>query len=251
MNILILEDEKPAAERLHKLLVELEPDANMPAVLVSVASAVKWLTSNPPPDLIFADINLADGSSFEVFQSLQLEIPVIFITAYDEYAMEAFRVNSVDYILKPVKKEELKRALNRFHQRKSEVQDELKRLIRQLKPSGTYLKRLIIRYGEIIKMIDLENAAYFYTENRINYVCTFDHLTFPVDQTLDELEELLNPELFFRINRQFVISVSSIDKMTSTSKSRVKLTLKPACSIETIVSTERSPLFKDWLTGLI
>jgi two-component system LytT family response regulator len=250
MNVLIVEDEKPAADRLEKLLKELEPDVHVMGVVVSVASAVKWLSGNELPDLLLMDVNLADGSSFEIFDKVNVAIPVVFITAYDEYALEAFRVNSIDYLLKPVKREDLQRALERFHSRTADMQAQLQMLIRQLRPANTFQKRLVIRYGEVIKMVETKDVAYFYTENRINYLCTFDNLRYPVDQNLDELEGVLDPSVFFRINRQFIVNVGAIDKMTAWSKSRVKLTLQPACPIETIVSTERSPVFKEWLTGL-
>ncbi|HRH66442.1 MAG TPA: LytTR family DNA-binding domain-containing protein, partial [Bacteroidia bacterium] len=247
MNILIIEDEEPAALRLKKILLELEPDTIVLDIIVSVKSAVEWLKNNPSPDLVLMDIHLADGSSFEIFKMTEIKTPVIFITAYDQYAIQAFKVNSIDYLLKPIKKEELGNALNKFKtifgkNPKPAVPD-FARLLETLRlPQQDYKKRFVIRFGEHIKAIDAENIAYFYTEEKINFLRTLDNHTYHVDYNLDKLEEMLDPARFFRINRQFIISIDSIDQMFSFSKSRVKINLKPPINLDTIVSTERSPL---------
>jgi two-component system response regulator LytT len=252
MNILIVEDEEPAALRLKKLLNEAEPEAKILDVLVSVKSTVQWLKSNPHPDLILMDINLADGLSFEIFSKMEMDVPVIFITAFDEYALRAFKVNSIEYLLKPVKREELITAINKYkklHAGKTEVPD-LKMLIETLKEKQEpYKKRFLIRYGEHIKTIDINQVAYFYTEEKINFLKTKDDRTYPVEYNLDKLDSILDPERFFRINRQFIISIDSITDMFSYSKSRVKINLNPPINLDTIVSTERSPHFKEWLSG--
>jgi len=252
MNILIIEDEEPAALRLKKILLEIEPEAKILEVLVSVKSAVKWIKSNPAPDLILMDINLADGLSFEIFSQVEIELPVIFITAFDEYAIRAFKVNSVEYLLKPVKKEELISAIDKYkrlHSGKSDPPD-IKMLLENLKEKQeAYKKRFLIRYGEHIKTIDISQVAYFYTEEKINFLKTKDDRTYPVEYNLDKLETILDPERFFRINRQFIISIDSIVEMFSFSKSRVKINLNPPVNLDTIVSTERSPHFKEWLSG--
>jgi DNA-binding LytR/AlgR family response regulator len=252
MNLLILEDEEPAALRLKKLIMEIEPAAKILDILVSIQSAVKWLSSHTAPDLILMDINLADGSSFEIFNQMEVNAPVIFITAYDEFAVKAFKVNSVEYLLKPVKKEELISALNKYkkyHANKAQA-PELKKLVETLRDQQEgYKKRFLIRYGEHIKTIDINQVAYFYTEEKINFLKTKDNHTYHVDYNLDKLETLLDPERFFRINRQFIISIDSISEMFSFSKSRVKVVLNPAINMDTIVSTERSPHFKEWLSG--
>ncbi|MBL0259213.1 MAG: response regulator transcription factor [Bacteroidetes bacterium] len=254
MKILIIEDEEPAALRLKKILNELEPDALILDVIVSVRSAVEWLKNNAAPDLILLDINLADGSSFEIFKMVEVKTPVIFITAYDEYAIQAFKVTSVDYLLKPIKKEELNEAFKKFksiynQHNKSSVPDFEKLLETLRQPQQEYKKRFLIRFGEHIKAVDAESVAYFYTEEKINFIRTLDNHTYHVDYNLDKLEEMLDPARFFRINRQFIISIDSIDQMFSFSKSRVKINLKPPINLDTIVSTERSPLFKEWLAG--
>ncbi len=252
MKVLILEDEEPAALRLQKILAEVEPEAKVLDVLVSVGSAVEWLKTHSAPDLILLDINLADGSSFEIFSLVKVESPVIFITAYDEFAIKAFKVNSVEYLLKPVKKEELEFAINKYkkiHASKKEPQD-LKALLESIKDeSKSYKKRFLIRFGERIKTIDISQVAYFYTEEKINYLKTKDNHNYPIEYNLDKLELIIDPERFFRINRQFIISIDSITEMYSFSKSRVKVVLSPPTDMDTIVSTERSSFFKEWLAG--
>lgn len=253
IKALIIEDEEPAAARLQKLIAKADPDIEILDVIVSVRSAVNYFSKNTPPDLVFLDIHLADGESFEIFRQVTVSCPIIFTTAYDEFALQAFKVNSVDYLLKPVKEEELKSALKKYRQLHGEPEkpavdyEKLAELIHREK-SG-FKKRLLIRYGDILKMIDIKDAAYFFSENKMTYVCTKEKSKHAVDHTLDELEKMLDPEKFFRINRQFIVSADSIDKMITVSKSRVKLALKPPSEHETIVSSERSGRFREWLAG--
>lgn len=251
MKILIVEDEIPAAERLKKLLQEIEPSVQIVDLVVSVKSALRWFNENPAPDLVLMDIHLADGDSFEIFRQTDVKAPVIFITAYDQHALEAFKVNSIGYLLKPLKRDELKAALDKYHELRSLGNEQVKALINQLNPvKKEYQKRIIIRYGDTIKMVDVNEVAYFYTEDKITYLCTRDNLRYPIDDNLDEVENISDPKQFFRINRQYIINILAIDKMLAWSKSRVKVVLKPATTEETIVSTERSPHFKEWLTGM-
>jgi len=253
MKVLVVEDEEPAAARLKKLFKEIEPEADMQDVIVSVKSAVKWFQHHPMPDLILLDIHLADGQSFEIFKQVDITSPVIFITAFDEYAIQAFKVNSIDYLLKPIKKDELEEALKKFHKLhgvKTKSLTDFKKLIETLKdPKPEFKKRFIIRYGDHIKTIDTNTIAYFFTEEKINFLRTDDNKTFPLDFNLDKLETLLDPAVFFRINRQFIISIHSIEQMFAFSKSRVKIKLKPPTNEDTIVSTERAAAFKEWLGG--
>jgi two-component system response regulator LytT len=252
MKIFIIEDEQPAGERLKKMVLDLLPDAVIPEIPVSISSAVKWLKTNPAPDLILMDIHLSDGPSFEIFNEVQVASPIIFITAYDQYALDAFKLNSIDYLLKPVKKEELQRSIEKYQKLTNFNASQISELLKQMgsnKGSKELQKRIIIRYGDTIKMVEIADVAYFYTEDKINFLCTKDNLRYPIDQNLDELENIIDPAIFFRINRQFIVNISAIDKMLAWSKSRVKIILKPSIEIETIVSTERSPHFKEWLTG--
>lgn len=251
MRILIIEDELPAAERLKKLIAEVETNCEILGILPSVKSSVKWLRENPSPDLIFMDIHLSDGHSFEIFQEIAVVCPVIFSTAYDQYALEAFKVNSIDYLLKPVKKEELIRSFEKYKGLTGLNTHQINALLKQLSNTNKdFQRRIIIRYGDTIKMVEISEVAYFYTEEKINFLCTKTNLKYPIDQNLDELESILDPKQFFRINRQFIVNIHAIDKMLAWSKSRVKIILKPICELETIVSTERSPHFKEWLTGM-
>ena len=251
MTILIIEDEEPAYRRLQKMLKEAEPSATLLDQIVSVSSAVKWFKQNDAPDLIISDIQLSDGISFEIFKQVDIKCPIIFTTAYDQYAIEAFKVNSIDYLLKPVKKEELEKAVTKFKAlspANASPAIDINKLLQSLQPAGSdYKKRFVVRYGEHIKTIDIEEVVYFYTEDKATFLCTKDARRFVVDFNLDTLDSILDPKIFFRINRQYIISIHSIAEMFAYSKSRVLIKLSPASKHETIVSTERSADFKHWL----
>ncbi|MBS4065193.1 MAG: response regulator transcription factor [Chitinophagaceae bacterium] len=252
IKILMLEDEEPAAKRLQKLIKETEPDAEILAVLDSISKAKNWLQQNPSPDLMLVDIHLADGISLELFKQTEVQCPLIFTTAYDEYALQAFKLNSIDYLLKPVKKEELHNAVEKFKRQKAKEHppvDVNKLLETMQQPVPQYRDRFVIRYGEHIKTIETKDASYFYTESRANFLVTAEGKRYVIDFNLDQLERMLNPRHFFRINRQFIVSLQAIDEMTAWTKARVLIKLKPANKQETIVSTERSPEFKKWLAG--
>jgi len=251
IKILIIEDEEPAAERLVKMLLDIDTNIVVVGNTVSVKSSVKWFRENPLPDLILMDINLSDGHSFDIFKEVEISAPIIFITAYDQYAIDAFKLNSIDYILKPIKKEELRNALDKYKRMGTIQVQQVTSFLNTIKSNQDkeFQKRIVIRYGDTIKMIEITDIAYFYTEEKINFLCTHADTRMPIDQNLDELEEILNPKIFFRINRQFIINIAAIEKMLTWSKSRVKIILKPASEHETIVSTERSSHFKDWLIG--
>jgi DNA-binding LytR/AlgR family response regulator len=198
------------------------------------------------------DIQLADGHSFEIFNRTKVDCPVIFTTAFDEFAVKAFRLNSLDYLLKPLKKEELAEALERVRTRVTKsitALPDISKLLGAMVPRKEYQKRILIKFGDIVKALEIADAAYFYTESRINFMVTSDGATYPLDLNLDQLEEVLDPARFFRINRQFIVAVDAIRKMTTWSKSRLKLDLNPPCEQETVVSTERSPEFRVWITG--
>jgi two-component system response regulator LytT len=253
MKIIIIEDEQATAERLKKLLLEIDQTIEVIEILDSIESSVKWLKTNPNPDLVFQDIQLADGSSFGIFREVNVDCPVIFTTAYDKYALEAFKVNSVDYLLKPVKKQELAASLEKYrklHQKENKPEIDFMALSRLMKKQD-YQKRFIVRYGQKIKTIETTDIAYFYTDSGNNFFRTFDNQNFPVDYSLDKLEDMLDPDIYYRINRQFIINIGAIKEMYAYSKSRVKIDLDPPCEIETIASTERSGNFKKWLGGEI
>ena len=246
-KILIIEDEEPAAKRLFKLIKETEPEAQLLDSLVSVSAAVNWFRNNPCPDLIFSDIQLSDGISFQIFKETQINCPVIFITAYDQYAIDAFKVNSIDYLLKPVKKDELQSAISKFKKIKTASLDIDKILMAYNVPSASYKQRFVVKYGEHLKTVLTQDIAYFYTEDKVNFLTTTEGRRYAIDFNLDTLETMLDPKIFFRINRQFIISINSITEMFSYTKSRVLIKLQPPSKHVTIVSTERSAQFKGWL----
>jgi DNA-binding LytR/AlgR family response regulator len=253
MNILIIEDEQATARHTKKMLEEINPEVNVIGILDSIESAVAWFRTHSEPDLLILDIHLADGLSFEIFREIDIICPVIFATAYDQYAIQAFRVNSVDYLLKPISKEALLESLNKYQKIKlpnNTPSIDYRKLAEMLsKPVSDLLKRIMIRYGETIKAIDIKDVAYFHTEEKVVFLSTFDNKNYPVDFSLDELENKLDPSRWYRINRQFIISFESIEKMTAYSKSRIKISLRPPCITESISSTERSGDFKLWLAG--
>lgn len=249
MNVIIIEDENAAARRLEKLLKEVAPETIVLQQLDSVETSVLWLQNNPQPDLIFMDIHLADGASFEILQHVAIKCPVIFTTAYDEYALQAFKVNAVDYLLKPIKSTELTAALEKYRDVFRPPVSDYSSLLETLRRQEG-MQRMLIRLGQSMKLIELSDAAYFYTKDKITFVILRNGgKRYPVEYPLDRLENLLDKRAFFRINRQFIVNVAAIREMHPYSKSRVKIDLDPATDMETIVSTERSAEFKKWLVG--
>jgi len=221
MKVVIIEDERLAADTLAGLLKEINPGIEVMAVLDSVKASVAWLAGHNP-ELIFMDIHLADDNSFKIFESIEVKAPVIFITAYDNYAIRAFKHNSIDYLLKPIDRRELEQALNKFASIKNLTAETLAQLIRQFStPEKEYQKRFMITTGQKIKSVDVTDAAHFYAEERFVYLVTRANEKYIIDFTLDKLENLLEPTHFFRINRRQIISFSAIKAMHSYTKSRV------------------------------
>jgi two-component system response regulator LytT len=252
MRILIVEDEAAAVRRLKKLLGEQLERFEIVGVLDSIEMSVEWFLKNDPPDVVLLDIHLADGSSFEIFEHVKVNCAVIFVTAYDEYALDAFRVNAIDYIMKPVKAKELRRAIQRFES--SQLKGQPDELIEKLRASNLVPakeQRVLVRIGQNIKLVELHNAAYLYSEDKIIFAAMPDGKRYPIDYSLDQLETMLDKRHFFRVNRQYIINLKAIDEMYSYSKSRVKVMLNPRPSSEVIVSTERSSHFKKWLAGKV
>lgn len=253
MNVLIIEDENAAARRLEKMLGEVAPEAQVQQRLDSIEGTVNWLQNNPQPDLMLLDIHLADGGSFEIFEHVKVHCPVIFTTAYDEYALDAFKVNAVDYLLKPIKINELGSAIEKYKRVFQTAKPDYEALLETLRRQGNAAsapRRLLIRFANSIKLVDLSEAAYFYTKDKITFLITRQEgKRYPVDYPLEKLEGMLDSERFFRINRQFIINIDAIGEMHPYSKSRIKIDLVPPTDLETIVSTERSAAFKKWLVG--
>jgi len=250
MKILIVEDEELAVKKLQKTLATVDPEANVVGTTDSIKSTVQWLKDNPKPDLILMDIELADGQSFEIFNIAEVKSPVIFTTSYDEYALKAFKVNSVDYLLKPIQKEELQAALNKFKQIKGiadiNIDSLVKELQQKLQPKE-YRKRFLVKYGQKLVSVEIDEIAYFYSDGRLNFFKTCDNKKFVVDYTMDELEEMLDAEKYFRISRSFYVSVNSIDKIDDYFGNRLVLGLKPAVDKEALVSREKVTEFKKWM----
>jgi DNA-binding LytR/AlgR family response regulator len=255
MNVLIIEDEIQAARRLENLINELLPQAIISGRMDSVKSAVKWFNNNPHPDLIFMDIQLGDGLSFEIFEMTNISAPVIFTTAYDEYALKAFKVNSIDYILKPVDKDELRRALEKFNTLKQNGTDtttttvDFSNSITQVMELLTkkYKERFVIKVGEHLRTIEVRDILYFFSSDKATFCATREGRSHILDFTLDQLELMVNPDEFFRINRKYLIGTAAIQDIISHTNSRLKLILKGCPDQDIIVSRERVQEFKHWL----
>lgn len=251
MNVLIIEDEIFAAEKLEQMLLEINPAINVLAKLGSINESVKWLLNNTS-DLIFLDIQLSDGISFSIFEQVTINTPIIFTTAYDQYAIKAFQLNSISYLLKPIRKIELENSLKKYQLLKSAFSIDFKMLLANIQGrEPEYKKRFLIQIGEKIRKVELSEIAYFFVLEKAVYLRTFQRNSYPVDYTLDKLESLINPEKFFRINRKYIVSIDSISNMLAYSRSRVKLELKPKVDeeLDTIVSIDRSSDFKKWLNS--
>jgi DNA-binding LytR/AlgR family response regulator len=253
MEIWIIEDEMPAANRLAKMLQQADAAISIGATYATVADTVSALQIRQP-DLLVMDIQLADGNSFLIFNQVEVQCPIIFTTAFNEYAIDAFKLNSIDYLLKPVKETELQAAIakyNKLHKKPTNVPNWNDVLQYMTQSAKNYKQRFAVRYGEHIKTIETSHVAYFYTENKASFLITQDNKKYIVDYNLDQLESSLDPKRFFRINRQFIISIESIAEMLTYSKARVLIHLNPATKLETIVSSERAAAFKQWLDDSI
>jgi two-component system, LytTR family, response regulator LytT len=251
MKVVILEDETLAADKLENELKGLDENIEVLARLKSVTSAIEWFNNNQHPDLIFSDIQLLDGLSFELFAQVKIEKPVIFTTAFDQYAIKAFEVNSLDYLLKPISKEKLEAALLKFKNRQAKTLSpavDYKELVKFLKADrAEYKTRFMVRLGQKIVAIPIEKIAYFFSENKLTYIFTKEGKKYPADQPLDELTDLLDPRIFFRANRQFIVTFESIAEIHPYFKGRIKLMLTPTTTEEVVISSERSPEFKKWI----
>jgi two-component system, LytTR family, response regulator LytT len=247
MKILVVEDEAPAARRLVKLIQEAVSEANIVQVLDSVESTVNWLRANPSPDLLLLDIHLADGNSFLIFEQTEVKCPVIFATAFDEYAIKAFKVNSIDYLLKPIEKAELQKALLKFKHLKGTATIDMQQLLAMLKEEKSeYKERFLARVADRLVPIEVAHIHYFVAEDKLIYLQTPTH-KYPIDFTLDELENLLNPKHFFRLNRKVLGHLQSIQKIHNHLNGKLKITLTPNYAEELFVSREKASEFKAWL----
>lgn len=254
MRILIVEDEELAVKKLQKTLMAIDKMIEIVGVTDSIKSTVEFLKENPSPDLILMDIELADGQSFEVFNLTTVKGPVIFITSYDEYALKAFKVNSVDYLLKPVQKEELEAALNKYRQLavantpkdNNDLNNLIKELQNRLQPKE-YRKRFLVKQAQKLVSIEVDDIAYFYSDGRLNFFKARDNRKFVVDYTMDELSDMLDPDKYFRISRSFYVSIDAIDQIHDYFGNRLLLNLNPPLDKEALVSREKVMDFKKWM----
>ncbi|MDN3687501.1 LytR/AlgR family response regulator transcription factor [Cyclobacterium jeungdonense] len=251
LTVLIIEDEQIAAEKLESLLLETASDIRIMAKLGSIKESVRWLEQNRV-DLIFLDIQLSDGISFSIFDWVEVSTPIIFTTAYDQYAIRAFQLNSISYLLKPIRKTDLIQSLQKYRDMKSALGIDFDSLLAQMQGrQPDYKKRFLIQIGEKIKKVDVEEVAYFFVLDKSIFIRTHDGSRFPLEYSLDKLEALLDPTYFFRINRKYLVHMDAISSMVAYSRGRVKLELNPKTEdpFDAIVSIDRSADFKKWLNS--
>ncbi|WP_439882506.1 LytR/AlgR family response regulator transcription factor [Pontibacter sp. MBLB2868] len=247
MKIVIIEDEQLAADALKAMIGGIRPEAEIVATLGSVEEAVKWLTLHQAPDLIFCDIHLSDGNSFEIFRQVEVHAPVVFTTAYNQYAIEAFKVNSVDYLLKPLKPTEVAHAIKKHEDLKKQHIAEGLKGIQKMVQAPQRKSRFLVKNGQSIKAIPTQEVAYFLAEEGVVFLYTFDGKRFIINNTLDQLEEQLDGANFFRANRHLMVHIDAVKEVRPYFKGRLELLLNPHIESEQIVSSSRAPHFKEWL----
>jgi len=248
MKVVIIEDEYLAAEKLVQLLQRTEQQIEVLAILESVEDAVNWFVANPSPDLVFMDIQLDDGISFEIFDAVKINAPVIFTTAYDEYAIRAFKVNSVDYLLKPIEKEALNIAIKKFKKLYFEgmnLEDKVSKAIEQI--SKRYKSRFFIKIGNRFQSIQIKDICCFFVEERNTFLKSVKGKTFDLDYSLDQLHKMVDPAQFFRVNRNFLVNINCISDIISYSANRLKLKLEDNKVEGVIVSRDKVSEFKRWM----
>jgi DNA-binding LytR/AlgR family response regulator len=250
MNVLIVENEKPAAEKLEKLLKKTDENTIIAGVTETVEGTVNWLQHNPAPDLILMDILLDDGICFELFDTIKVEIPVIFTTAYDDYALQAFKVNSIDYLLKPVEEDSLRNALDKYKKHHSHLPVEgLKLMLGEL--NRHFRNRFLIKIGSHYRSIQVKDICFFFILGRAVFLRTFSGKEYSMDNSLDFIQKTVDPEIFFRINRNCLMNIAAINDIISYSSSRLQIklneNLKPSDESLLVVSREKVNGFKQWI----
>jgi two-component system, LytTR family, response regulator len=247
MRVIIIEDEKPAADKLQKAISKTDNSIVVEALLNSVKESVQWLKGNPTPDLIFMDIELTDGLSFKIFDAVKINCPVIFTTAYDEYWQEAFEHNSIDYLLKPIKQDKLEAALGKYEKLKQYFSANYSALMQSQQGSNGFKKRFLVKRGMDYFTIKTEDIAYFFATHKL--VCLVDNKNqkFILDKSLTDIEKEIDPQMFYRANRKYLLNIQSIKKMKTYPKSKLLLEVEPAVAEEIIVSQENVAAFKEWM----
>jgi len=252
MNVFIVEDEAPAAQRLSKLVKDLYPETELLGKADSIESAVRFFGKSPAVDLVFMDIQLADGLSFDIFEQVNLTAPVIFTTAFDQYTLKAFKVNSVDYLLKPIDENELKQAIEKHrqlsHRNNHLLPQNLVNLLADMnKPK--FRERLMIRKGSQFIALKTSSIAYCYADGKLCFAVDNTGARYVVEDTLSQLEEQLKPTEFYRINRSMIVQIDAIKKVHTWLGSRLKLEVSPETALDTVVSRDKVTAFKDWFGG--
>lgn len=250
MQVLIIEDELPAANRLVKMLEGIDSSIQVVNRIDSVEASVKFLQTDPAVDLIFMDIQLADGLSFDILSQVNIQTPVIFTTAFDQYTLKAFKVNSIDYLLKPIDEKELRQAVDKYNriyrQPESDYPDKLLQLVKEIN-LRQYKERLLIKRGQQLSYLKTNSIAYCFADGKLCYAVDFSGNRHMIENNLSVLEEQLQPSRFFRINRHLLVNIESVKKVHTWLGGRLKLEIDPGTSVETIVSRERVNAFKEWL----
>jgi len=250
MHILIVEDESLLVKHLVKLLADVEPAAQVAGSTNSIASTVAWLSTHDKPDLILMDIELADGQSFEIFEKMEVKSPVIFTTAYDEYALRAFKVSSIDYLLKPVKETDLKRALDKLkHLRGPGEQPGIQNVLDEMRrmKTSTYRERILVKAGQKMISVPMDDVGMFFTNKSLNYLLTKTKQKYIVDQTLDEIEGSLDPKKFFRANRQHILAHNAITVVHPWFNGKLKVEINLPTEEPVVISRDKASVFKEWL----
>lgn len=244
-SIVIIEDEKPNADRLKRLIKTIRPEAEVLAVMDSITESIEWLNNHDHPDVIMMDVRLADGLSFDIFEAVKLSCPVIFTTAYDEYAVRAFKYNSVDYLLKPVEQDELQAAFEKLETNQTNT-FRLEGLLNFLQPKE-YRNRFLLPYRDGYKSLLVNDIAYFYSELKITRAKLYNGSEEIIPQTMEELEQQLSSKTFFRANRQFIVHIDAIEQVNNYFNGKLRLNIKNTPEAEVIVSREKANLLKNWL----
>lgn len=251
MNVVIIEDEELSAQRLEKMIREIDPGIEVLVKLESVKEAVAWFRGHDSPDLIFLDIHLEDGLGFSIFEQVTIQSPIIFTTAFDEYAIKAFKLKSIDYLLKPITQEDLAAAIRKYRDWSLPAKPvlDVQALFELIRPVKSFRTRFSVKVGEKIKPVQVEETAYFYSTGGITFLVSHENHEYTLDDSLDVLELDLDPARFFRVNRQFLVGLSSVVQAHVYPKSRLKLELTPRALQEVFVSLDRVAGFKRWLEG--
>ena len=251
MNVLIFEDENPTARRLSNLLLKIDETINIVGIIGTVADGIRWYKGNRMPDLVFQDIILSDGNCFEIFDAVEITAPVIFTTAFSEYAIKSFQVNSIDYIIKPYDIKDIKSALDKYGKLKGAFHPPEKELLKEILGKNSFVpkKRFLVKMGDNYLPVNSDDIAYLISEEGLTFATLFNNERYIVNYSIVELAKQMDTTSFFQINRKMIVSIKSVKKLSSWFNSRLKLTLNPMYKEDVVVSRERTSSFKEWMDG--